>query len=569
MKPKFPLFLLAASALLSGLFGFIGFRELGGDLPLSTSFYRALQLFTLQGGDVEGDVPALLEVARFLAPATTLGGIYAAAHALVVGYWGRLRLRSARGHVVVCGGGDKGLALARALARRKNMRVVVVDIEEHESLLRLRRAGVITVRGDAGRAPVLAEAGIKQAARLVCLSGDDRVNTGIALCAASSLPASRAGNPLEIHVHVREVAMRDILQRNRLFEMEHDPRHRIRLFNSFANRARLALARCPLEWDARSGLHGEAHLVLGPLGPLEKAILVHAAQVGHFRKGGRIQAHLVSSRATADKAALLKEYPGFRNCAGLEIVPLATADGFVDAVADIARAIAPNALLTVVPNGPASTTIADALLIGERLHDGPRLRILLDASGDAGIRITVAENPALAPWIHFLPDLADAIDSDVLFNESLDVVARRIHGIWKREVDERIRLAELAGDPETAAAHRAKDTYRDWDALTERQKEDNRSAADHIAVKIRAVGLDPEDHETVRTAWPALDEDRLEMLARMEHERWAAVLWLAGWTPGPRDDARKTHPNLVPFDQLDEDTRQFDADQVKGLLDLI
>ena len=53
------------------------------------------------------------------------------------------------------------------------------------------------------------------------------------------------------------------------------------------------------------------------------------------------------------------------------------------------------------------------------------------------------------------------------------------------------------------------------------------------------------------------------MLSRMEHERWAAPLWLNGYRPGTRDDAAHTHPNLVPFDELDQSTKDYDTEQVK------
>jgi hypothetical protein len=49
----------------------------------------------------------------------------------------------------------------------------------------------------------------------------------------------------------------------------------------------------------------------------------------------------------------------------------------------------------------------------------------------------------------------------------------------------------------------------------------------------------------------------------MEHERWAAVRWMGGYKPGKRDDTARTHPNLVPYDNLDQSTRDYDTEQVK------
>jgi hypothetical protein len=73
------------------LLGIYGFQQSEGAF-FSTSLYRAFQLFTFQGCDVDGALPLSLECARWMAPATTLGGIYAAAYAFFGRWWGRVRL---------------------------------------------------------------------------------------------------------------------------------------------------------------------------------------------------------------------------------------------------------------------------------------------------------------------------------------------------------------------------------------------------------------------------------------------------------------------------------------------
>ena len=68
----------------------------------------------------------------------------------------------------------------------------------------------------------------------------------------------------------------------------------------------------------------------------------------------------------------------------------------------------------------------------------------------------------------------------------------------------------------------------------------------------------------MKAAWAKLDAGVLDILARMEHERWAAPLWLANWESGPRNDARRIHNNLVPYDELDQGTKDYDTEQVKA-----
>jgi ryanodine receptor 2 len=50
-----------------------------------------------------------------------------------------------------------------------------------------------------------------------------------------------------------------------------------------------------------------------------------------------------------------------------------------------------------------------------------------------------------------------------------------------------------------------------------------------------------------------------EMLAQNAHDVWASQRLAQGWTWGPsRDDARKQHPCLIPFEQLADSEKDID-----------
>ncbi len=57
-------------------------------------------------------------------------------------------------------------------------------------------------------------------------------------------------------------------------------------------------------------------------------------------------------------------------------------------------------------------------------------------------------------------------------------------------------------------------------------------------------------------------ETEIDVMARMEHERWVAEKLLAGFTPGGRDNAAKTSPDLVPWDELDKKIKDIDREAV-------
>lgn len=50
-----------------------------------------------------------------------------------------------------------------------------------------------------------------------------------------------------------------------------------------------------------------------------------------------------------------------------------------------------------------------------------------------------------------------------------------------------------------------------------------------------------------------------ERLAESTHDHWASQRLADGWTLGPRrDDEAKTHPCLVPYDELPESEKEYD-----------
>lgn len=108
-----------------------------------------------------------------------------------------------------------------------------------------------------------------------------------------------------------------------------------------------------------------------------------------------------------------------------------------------------------------------------------------------------------------------------------------------------------------------------WEDLPECFRWSNRYQADMIAVKLRRLG------RVVSKAGPGESGDpftagEIELLARMEHDRWWAERLLDGWRHGvARDDARRIHPDLVPYDQLTGAIKEYDRNTVRNIAMLL
>lgn len=61
-----------------------------------------------------------------------------------------------------------------------------------------------------------------------------------------------------------------------------------------------------------------------------------------------------------------------------------------------------------------------------------------------------------------------------------------------------------------------------------------------------------------------------ELLAKNAHEVWARTRLEQGWSYGEkRDDARKQHPCLVPYEDLPENEKTFDRNTAMETIRLI
>jgi hypothetical protein len=68
----------------------------------------------------------------------------------------------------------------------------------------------------------------------------------------------------------------------------------------------------------------------------------------------------------------------------------------------------------------------------------------------------------------------------------------------------------------------------------------------------------------------AFTEAEIDLLARIEHRRWSAERLSLGWRPGDtRDNERRIHPDLIPFEALTDAGREKDRANVRAIPDVL
>jgi hypothetical protein len=158
-------------------------------------------------------------------------------------------------------------------------------------------------------------------------------------------------------------------------------------------------------------------------------------------------------------------------------------------------------------------------------------------------------------------DLESVIEASEFLSNTPDSAARAFSAAYRAALP-----PEERDDPANRSA-------RPWDELDESFRQSNRDAVAHIPAKLASAGIDPA--LWIGLAGPpklapgsclfANDED-CEKLAELEHERWNTERRMDGWrstTLPARDNLRRLHPSLVPYEALTEEVKEYDRVMVR------
>ncbi len=113
------------------------------------------------------------------------------------------------------------------------------------------------------------------------------------------------------------------------------------------------------------------------------------------------------------------------------------------------------------------------------------------------------------------------------------------------------------------SAHRLPGPMRPWDMLADTYQQANREQAKYAKLILEACGFTvrPKTNPNTRITF---SKQEVELMAELEHGRWNVERIRNGWRYGkPRDDNRKLHDCLVPWEELSEDIKHYDRTAVR------
>jgi hypothetical protein len=442
--------------------------------------------------------------------------------------------------------------------------VVVIDPAPDRRLqAKAERLGVCMIQADATQAETLKQARIAHAGEIFVITPTDEVNLRIALELRQQM-AGQKNSDAAIRVHLADIHLREELERQNEPDRQEPEAGRLHFFDLFDYEARRVLYTLPLdgpgirEHDPRS-----VHMVILGFGRMGRSLALRAVKMGHFANGKLLRVSIIDRSAHQQRDRFLFRYPAFEQQKLCDLTfyeaeaESLTARDFVKKWADEA-----NTLLQVfVCLDDDARAVEVGLRLKSILQKHPEGHLLVHIRSQASRPLL---GPALREGVPALKAggqiitfgmVDDANCEDMLGREFNEALAQAIH---ERFISQ--RLADSRRQPASDPA------LRPWEKLGEDLRESNRQQADHIPIKLRAIGCrlvaatDP--GEAVSRFTPA----EIELLARVEHQRWRVERWLAGWRYGtPSDKARGISENLVDWEDLHDSIKQYDRDVVMNI----
>ena len=549
--------LFAILVLILGVIGFsknLAIVDKDKEYPITTLLFMTVQLFFLKSGAQPEPVNWELETARWLSVIVSSGALI---QGLLLGFRKQFQewlCRFQKGHAIVCGFGTKGKFIFKDLI---NQGYVVIVLDKNllaEEILKIDHEGGYYLTRDTTLTESFDGVGINRCSKIFITCGMDVINIQVA---DALFKAYCSGNfsstrKLNIYIHCRENRVFNVLM---LCKPENKNISTQR-FDSITNGVRAFTESQPFDYLPIS--HESGYRVnLLVLGCSEEAdsFVIHLARLGHFANNLKPIVTLIAPNGKKWEENLLFKFPQLKNIIDLEIheyeiESILSRNLITSLIAENSR------IITILVSNNIEEKALAITMECKQISEGTKIPILINLRSGFSLNDMFKNNPERRIIPLCITELG--CDTAQIIKEKLDEIAKIIQQDY---------LATRK-----AKGYKLYDTpaNRPWDELDDSYKQSNRDQADHLHIKTKVLGFDLKqslhlDNLTEKIQSELTKASLVEILSKMEHYRWNANRWLEGYryAPGDKNDILKTHPNLVPYEDLDEGTKDYDRAAVK------
>lgn len=585
----FPVLILFSLAL--GTIGFYQYAILHGTTPdVLSSLYLSLQLFVLNSGGVDDPLPLILEITRFLAPAVTASGIFFVIWEPFYQNYLLFKIRFWKNHIVVCGLSKKAELLILNFLEQEKEKFQVILIEpnaEHSGISHLKKKGVIILQGNATDEEMLLKANILSAKYLLALTNDEKTNILIAQKATdiyNQFPEQAMKyDILQVIVHIDDFYTMNIFKEFHEKPIPGDDLKRkgvikidYHVFSIYQLAATFMID--TFSPDKYVSLANDedppAHLLILGDNLAAQYLILEAAEMYHFANLQKTRITVVADDKSQIEGKIKSLYP------------------FLDKTVDIRYEYTRDFF-----GDPCPVPLDDISLCfvaldedGKSVYYSRKLRQQLFIQGNTikeksinsfnrykSFRLSPPPIKILLPRTTALVNIFDDLSAelnglnielfnmdDVICNKKTivdnrreeDFIAKHIHYEWAKHQAAKNKIPVGSMQAE-------------WDKLKDAQKDSNRLPARHLHIKLRFVKAELSDIESGEELnFDDIEEQLWDKIARMEHNRWNAEKSINGFVLIDKVNDRnlgvflkdnlKCHWDLLPFDNLDHETQEYD-----------
>jgi len=570
-----------------GIWGFdIAFEAAGKTQETDNLLYYTLQLFVLQSG-VEVDVNNIqLEIARFLAAVFSFYTLFFVLW-LFVEHMQRIRLRLSYGHIVICGLGYLGPAIARKFNPIKKVVIIEKD-PDNPDIQVWKDEGAIVFQGDATRKKTLQKAHIERASDIFIVTGNDEVNAEILVKCCQVIEDSepkflvdlrewlsgiqrkiafilvRIGflskirkKEIRLHVHMVDRNLNDMLLSANLMIDSHDKRLKMDFFNLYQIAGCCILIKHP-PFSPDTTYSNPPHILVIGMGRMGESVIVRTAKEWKNTKNdSKIKISCISRDAEEkDEYLKWKYYPSLEKYCDLKSIPLDLGDLKFkkgDFIGPLMERGPVNIVYICIDNASAGLTAALTLaqfpefkeckIVVRSTYCGSAVEILRE----------LKKSDSFSNIVQF-PIVDDDCSLAYICGGLREMMARASHENY---------IKHRKSEGKTMEDDRA---MKPWEDLADDFRESSLDQIDHMYTKLRHYNLRIETRKDWDESSFQFSPDQIEELAKLEHERWCRERREKGWIYGKEmNKESRISKWLIPYEQLPEDMKEYDRDPVRRI----
>ncbi|MBM4158450.1 MAG: hypothetical protein FJ216_06685 [Ignavibacteria bacterium] len=554
--------LIGIWVILTIIFGCIGYWDYfekihpENQIFFGNVLYATLKLFVLETDEFIIKINWQLEFARYSAMFIAFFAIFQTVVYVLSDRIALFKIHFYKNHIIICGLSEKGFRLTKQFLK-DGEKVVVIELnKDNEHIKEIESRGAVVLKGySAEDRRVLTKANVQKAKYLFAVTSNDETNFDV----LSGIPQYALTKDLRSFIHIYDSRL------HRLFadqpEFSQTGALKASMFNLFEKGAHEIFNMFPPDRYIKTVKPDDPplHIMILGLEQLGESIIIQAARTGQYANGKKLIVTVIDTEMSQAKLKLESKARIFRS-----VFPN------IDRIIDLRFESKPAELLNeenireLEKEAPFSVSFVSlnddsyCLVMGRllnRLFTGRNTQIVVSMSPESGL----GRFSKFSDKNYHVFGLMDAVcTKNVIVDdeESIDVLAGAVH-------EQYIRREKLKGNVQG-------EHLKPWKKLNRTYKEANRRSAEHMFIKLRYLGVDTIGEEEIKPEDIKISEEDTWILAKMEKKRWNADRWLDGWEYGQvRDNSRKIHNMLIPWEELSQEEKQKDANNVLIIPELL